>query len=415
MDPEQTLTFMSWVRDGASALATGQGGGRAAAAASVTLTSRGADGAVSRSETRTLGFAFAGPADVVGLGAGAIVRRYPTPGALDHESDRCPYVELADPTLPWRYTPTVTPPATDASLHPWLVLLVGEEGTEFTLADDRVTIAVSAQGGEHALGLPASSHRFAHVQMDAAGHRIARLLCGRPLQPGTDYVAVVVPAFDETGARSWTGAAAVTVPIYDAWRFRTAVPAGSFEDLAARLGPGDAPPATGRALLHYPRLDDAPDMEMLGALVAVTPDGPVTEDSVPPAVEADVTQLNLPARDPEGRPIVALPRYGDAWDHAAPEGATWGRDLNRDPRHRGVAGLGLEVGIRCQEELVSDALAHLGALAEARQRVRNAVLGAEVSRALWRRRGPVDASERLWLLGPSLARPTTTAGQAGCR
>ena len=53
----------------------------------------------------------------------------------------------------------------------------------------------------------------------------------------------------------------------------------------------------------------------------------------------------------------------------------WGPSLNRDPRHRGVAGLGLEVGIRSQEELVSDVLAHLGALHEARQRVRHLVMG----------------------------------------
>jgi hypothetical protein len=412
-DPVQQLTFVSWVRDAISALATAPADGRARATATVTLTAHGADGAVSGSETRSLPFLFAGPADVAGLGPGAIVRRYPSPGALDHESDRCPYIELADPSLPWRYTPTVTPNASSANLHPWLVLIVGEELTELTVADGRVTIDVSAQTGAHALGDPSSSYRFAHVQVDASGHRTARVVCGRPLQAGTDYVAVVVPAYDESGARSWTGVAPVTVPAYDVWRFRTAVPAGSFEDLAARLQPGDAPATTGRAPLDYPRLPDAPPLEVLGALVALSLDGPATEDPLPPAVTNDLAALQLPARDPEGRPIVALPRYGDAWDPKAPDTATWGTSLNRDPRHRGVAGLGLEVGIRFQEDLVTDVLAHLGALHEARQRIRHAIMGVAVSRSLWRRRVPTESTERLWFLGPSLGRLATDAGTVG--
>jgi hypothetical protein len=412
-DPVQHLTFLAWIRERISGLATGQSSGRAEAAATVTLTARGADGTVAEAETRSLPFLLAGPADVIGLGAGAIVRRYPAPGTLDHESDRCPYVELADASLPWRYTPAVTPAASSADLHPWVVLVVGEEGTELTLAGGRVTIDVSVQGDEQALGLPTSPYRFAHVQVDAAGHRTARLLSGRRLRAGTDYLAVVVPAYDESGARSWTGAGPVTPPAYDAWRFRTAVPAGSFEDLAARLRPGDAPRTTGRAPLRYPRLDGAPELEVLGALVAVSPDGPVTDPPLPAVIEEDLAALRLPARDPEGRPIVALPRYGEAWDLAAPDASAWGRSLNRDPRHRGVAGLGLEVGIRFQEDLVADVLAHLGALQEARQRVRHAVLGVAVSRSLWRRRVPAQPAARLWLLGPALSRLTTEAGTVG--
>ena len=228
-----------------------------------------------------MSFLLAGPADVAGLQPGAIVRRYPAPGTLDHESDRCPYVELADPALPWRYTPAPTP--TGADLHPWLVLVVGLEGSELTLTGGQVTIEVSAQQDTQALGDPASAYRFAHVQQDAAGHRVTRVLSGRPLQPGTDYLAVVVPAYDRSGARSWTGAAAVTVPVYDAWRFSTAVPAGSFEDLAALLHPGDAPATTGRAPLHYPRLAGGPELSVLGALVARPADAPVAEDPLPPA------------------------------------------------------------------------------------------------------------------------------------
>jgi hypothetical protein len=413
-DTPQTLTFLAWARPEISTLATAPDAGRLQAATTITLTEAHADGAPVRSETRPVSFLLAGPADVVGLQPGAIVRRYPAPGTLDHESDRCPYVELGDPTLPWRYTSAPTPAG--ANLHPWLVLVVGQEGSELTLAGGQVTIEVGAQQGEQALGDPRSAYRFAHVQQDAAGHRVTRILCGRPLLAGTDYLAALVPAFDPTGAPSWTGTAPVTVPAYDVWRFRTAVPAGSFEDLAARLvpvQPGDVPPTTGRAPLRYPRLADAPELGVLGALTTRSADHDTVEDPLPADVQADLAALQLPAHDPQGRPLVALPRYGQAWPITALDQSRLDRDLNLDPRHRGIAGLGLEVGIRAQEDLVDDVLAHLGSLQEARQRVRHLTLGLAASRSLWQRRVPTDPAARLWLLGPSLNRLVTTGGVVG--
>ena len=401
------LTFLSWVRPEIGSLVTAQAGGRAQATASITLTEAGADGGPGRSETQPVSFLLAGPADVTGLQPGAIVRRYPAPGAQDHESNRCPYVELADPTLPWRYTPAPTPAG--ASLHPWLVLVVGREGSELTLDGGHVTIEPAAQQDAQALAAPASPYRFAHVQ-DSGGHRTTRLLSGRPLEPGTDYLAVVVPAYDVSGSLSWTGADAATVPVYDFWRFHTAVPAGSFEDLAARLQPGDAPSTTGRSQLHYPRLADAPTLDTFGALVARTDDGTIAEDPLPPEVEADLADLRLPQHDPQGRPIVTLPRYGDAWDVKAPDESAWGQALNLDPRHRGIAGLGLAIGITAQEDLVDEVTANLGALQEARQRVRNLSLGLAASRSLWQQRVPADPTERLWMLGPSMPRLVTPGG-----
>lgn len=412
-DVAQQLTFLAWVRPSISSLVTAQQQGRAAARAAITLTELDAAGAVLREEPRQLPFLVAGPADVLGLQPGAITRRHPVPDALDHESDRCPYIELADPTLPWRYTPAVTP--VDASLHPWLVLVVAQTG-EVTLGVGEVSIAVSAQEA-NVLGHPDERYRFAHVQQDAVGHRVTRILSGRPLEPGTGYVALVVPAFDRVGAPAWTGAAPVSVPLYDHWEFRTAVPAGSFEDLADRLTPGEAPATTGRTALTYPRLEPPAALEELGALVART-SGPITADPLPAQVATDLARLrSLPRRDERGRPILTLPRYGDAWpvdpaDTTAP-GTGWRDELNADPRHRGLAGLGLEVGIRRQEEIVGDILNHLGALHESRQRIRHLAIGTGATRALWQRRTPVDPVQRLWLLGPALNRLATAEGRVG--
>ena len=130
-------------------------------------------------------------------------------------------------------------------------------------------------------------------------------------------------------------------------------------------------------------------------------------------MQADLAALRLPARDPQGRPIVTLPRYGQAWPITAFDQSQLDRDLNLDPRHRGVAGLGLEVGIRAQEDLVADVLANLGALREARQRVRHLALGLAASRSLWQRRVPADPAARLWLLGPALNRLITGDGTVG--
>ncbi|MEU5948765.1 hypothetical protein ABZ793_24840 [Micromonospora sp. NPDC047465] len=402
---DEQLTFHGWSRERIAALAAGVQDGRPRVETAVTLTGTDAAGATTTAATGTVRFLLAGPADVVRLAPGAITRRYPTPGAVDHESDRCPHVEFADATLPWRYTPAPRPAAGTGAQHPWLVLVVGLDGDELTLAGDQVTLSPAVQA-LHPLGTGATAYRWAHLQVDTAGRRIARLLSGRPLAPGTDYVAALVPAYDPAGQPRWTGTGPATVPCYDTWRFRTATPAGSFEDLAAALRPGAAEPETGRAPLDYPRVPTAGDLAVRGALAPLGG----TDATLPGEVHDDLDALRTPARDDRGRPIVGLPRYGEAWRAGAPEETTWSGSLNTDPRDRGVAGLGLELGIRLQEELAAEARAHQGALAEARQRIRDLVLGLHAAGGLWRRRTPADAYERLWLLGPALGRVVTPDG-----
>ena len=100
----------------------------------VTLPGTDAGGAATGSATRTVRFLLAGPGRrhrpaARARSSGAI----PTPGRVDHESDRCAHVEFADPALPWRYTPGGKPgaPGTGA-LHPWLVLVVGSKASELS-------------------------------------------------------------------------------------------------------------------------------------------------------------------------------------------------------------------------------------------------------------------------------------------
>ncbi|MGH2714813.1 MAG: hypothetical protein ACRDM7_13190 [Thermoleophilaceae bacterium] len=402
-----TLTFLPWSRERIGDLAATTVSGRARGQTTVTLTGTDAGGTTTTSVTRTLAFLLAGPPDVAGLQPGAITARYPVPGTIDAESDKSSHVELAEPTLPWRYTPAGNPASGSGTLHPWLALVVGVEGDELTVAGDRVTLSPDVQL-LHALGGASGGFQWAHVQVDAAGRRVARVLSGRPLDGGVDYLAVLVPAFAATGAFAWTGAAPVTLPVYDHWRFRTAIPPGGFRDLAEKLQPGEADPNTGRAPLDYPRVPAPGDLEVRGALAPINS----SDAQLPSAVGTDLGGLLTQSHDPQGRPIVGLPLYGDAW-HADPLSKTWGSALNRDPRHRGVAGLGLELGIRLQEELSAEAADHAGALGVAAQRVRDLVLGLAASSALWDRRLPNDPFRRLWVLGPALDRVVTDVGSLG--
>jgi hypothetical protein len=401
-----TLTFLAWVRERVGELVGGIEHGRARAATDVTLTGRTAAGAVTSTQTRQVKFLLAGPQDVTGVKPRAISGRYPAPGAIDARSDNCPYVELRDPSLPWRYTPAANPPAGAGALHPWLVLVVGVDGQELTLAGHEVALGVDVQK-QHPIGNPSQASIWAHVQ-ETGGQRRARLLSGRRLAKDTDYVAVLVPAYrgnDNSFTKAWFGTDAVTVPVYDSWRFHTAA-GGSFRELAKRLKPGSAAPGTGGAATDYPRLAGGPELVARGALAPVGS----AEAPLPAAVAADMTALIAPATDEVGRPVMGLPRYGDAWKADPASTTTWGATLNRDPRHRGAAGLGLELGIRLQDELADEASARAGALEVAAQRIRHLVLGMQAAGSLWRRRLPTDPARQFWLLGPALRRVVTDDG-----
>ena len=162
---------------------------------------------------------------------------------------------------------------------------------------------------------------------------------------------------------------------------------------------------TGTAVLRYVRLPGNQDLSVRGALAPINSgDAPV-----PASIAADLAALTTPRRDPQGRPVLGLPRYGAAW-HDNPAASTWGSVLNADPRHRGVAGLGVHVGVALQDELVDVAVRHAGALDTVAQRVRELALGLAAAASLWRRHLPSDAARQLWLFGPALRRVVTNDG-----
>ena len=392
------INFFGWRRSGIYGAISGPLLTEGRLSGSVTLTIQNTE-PPNESVSQPVTFDVMGPGDIEALKPGAVVHVVPPPGTPDAEREKCVHADLAAPDLPWRYTPRL---AAGATLRPWLALVVGTSDEVQLQPGGQVTLSQAAIAA-HDLG---RSARWAHVQEDDdhPGTFVGRLVCDRPLKPLTEYVAAVVPAFNADGSPRWTTAMpSVTLPAYHAWTFHTGED-GDFASLAGRLAPAIAEPELGRAPLRYLPLPAAAELSARGALAPIGG----TDSAVPNAVANDVLAFTTTLIDPL-RPVIGAPRYGAAWV-ADPDATTWGAAFRRDPRHRGVGGLGLRMGIDEQELLSAAAARQAGALDIAAQRIRHLVAGVAASSALWTGRLPADPSRRLAIFGPALSRIMTKRG-----
>ena len=227
-----------------------------------------------------------GPGDITGIDPQQVVRTEPTHLASDFEPNYFPAIEFDRPDFPWLFTPAK---ADDTGrLRPWLCLVVVRKQEGVTLSLDRnlplpvLEIKAPARP-DHELPDLSESWAWAHAQIagsqrDAGSLKqslagdpaltVSRLLCPRRLDPLTDYLACVVPAFrlgckaglglsiepaDEQPplglAPAWVvGAQAptqVTLPVYFYWEFRTGAGA-DFEALVRLLEARKMPPEAGK-------------------------------------------------------------------------------------------------------------------------------------------------------------------------
>jgi len=390
-------TFLPWYRLGFATALTGAppaGTARAAVPVGVRLRGETARGRIA------VPLALAGPGDVVGLDPREILRTEPFDGCADFEPSYFPYVELASPDLPWRFSPEgpASSPLPDPAggngggvqqrVRPWLALVV--------VPVDRATFEAAPTGGSAVLRCeagqlpdPGEAWAWAHVQVThdpsqplpealaTPGAARARLLCPRRLEPGVRYHAALVPTFaagraallpppaPEPLAPAWGRTGEVELPCYLHWTFRTG-PEGSFEALVRRLRPRSVPSgaggrtlATGAPGWGAHATDADATVVMQGALRPVGVAEPPLDDAV--LAESLRTAVSRTGADLELRP----PLYGQDYQRgvaALPPGSNgWIAELNTDPRRRVAAGLAAWAVAVDQEDLVDAAWQQLAA------------------------------------------------------
>jgi hypothetical protein len=393
--------FLSWRRLAGNAIGAVPVAGRPVG----TLTVDARDSAGGEA-TADVHFALHGPGDVVGLRPGAVTARFPRPGQTDAEDAYCPYVEFAATDLPWRYSPRGV---AAGEMQSWLSLLAVKP-SEIDRSGGAITVSAVA------LSDHVQAPSLAHVQV-TGGHELSRVVCMRPLTGEAEYVALLVPAFDADGDPRWDGSRAETLPVYDEWWFRTGEP-GTFETLAKQLRAADQLAGFGRISVALGGGID----ERVAVRGGLTGIHDTTDPPPPPAAAARLQDLLAfdpdsglpgvqPGFDADGRRYVRPPDYGEAWLAqvlvGAPAGG-WVGQVNDDPTHRVVAGLGLQAGVDLQDEIAGAAADRFGATSIANQRLAALGAGLAVGRSLWDRR---LKSSRVTVLG--LAAGRVIADQGG--
>lgn len=351
------------------------------------------------SETRDVEFAIQSPRDVAGMMKEEVGTVYPTPHATDIETGFLCTAELTEADLPWLYTPVLS---IGDVLPPWIVLVIGTNDDEITLLGNGNVQIEKAALNDHDL---AESAQWAHVEQMTSGP-ISRLLSPRrPDKPDTEYIAVIVPAFDDEAQPSWVNDTTnVTLPCFYHWRFHTGTRI-SFEELVNRLSGLAYIDDTGNTQVCYPRIISC----LFEAPGALRPPG---ADQYPPVKDSiidDIQELPTPLKDDTGRTAVGVPTYGTKW-FIDPIETEWADKLNSHPANRVAAGLGVAAAFHFEDQLVRTTLEQAGDFEIADERIRHLTLGTAASGSLWARRFPQEEHEQLMVLGPSMGRIATTDG-----
>jgi hypothetical protein len=404
-----------------------------------------------------------GPGDVIGVDPRGIVRTEPIRYSANFPPDQLVAIEFDAPDFPWLFTPAAA--GAGDRLRPWLVLIVvaQQPGVDIAVSADRplpaLTIAAPAVPADELPDLT-ESWAWAHVHAVEAGappsvaeelasqpdRNVSRILCPRRLEPGRDYLACLVPAFEAgrlaglgqtvpdaaTTGPAWGGTggvgATVTVPLYFHWQFRTG-PAGDFESLARRLTPRPVPDTVGYRRMAitaaHPALPPVPldaggILKLEGALRA--PDAG-SGDPLPETLGGWITELtavlNAPAQGAvagaaDGAEPVGPPVYGGrqikvpVLDGTAPG---WLTELNTDPRHRAAAGEGTAIVQLNQEAFMQAAWEQVGEVIAANALLDRARLGRELAQRIHARHVVAQGGEALLALTAPVHDRVVTGGQ----
>jgi hypothetical protein len=443
-----SLQFVSVVREGLSARLpvadTGVGSPALATTTMATALKLQASATLGTQTSPAVPVQVLGAADVSGLDPRLVLRTDPPEGAQRFDIAQFALIEFDLPGLPWMFTPLAQ---VGEKLRPWIALVVLERKSE----TDPLDTGPVARGRLPVLRVPsaddlppaAETWAWAHAQVAVDGTpsaaalgalmtgqpetALSRLLCPRRLEPGTHYVACVVPTFnagrtaglgqapDTTVAPAWTAASKfpLELPVYHHWTFFTG-DADNFERAVRRLRRASAPVQVGRVIdASKPGRSQVEDAgaAALPFAGALRPPDLTIDPYTGPAVQgyAQLASAGGVVTAPSGRqyPVVDLPIY--AGKHV---GATdvvsapvWVRELNTDPRHRVAAALGAQIVRANQEALMTAAWEQVGDIEEANRLLRLARLAREASKRIVARHiEPLDDLRRLGVLAPAFAR-----------
>jgi len=435
--------FLPWLRTGLVGYLPAPGGVAEAdptLALAVALTDGGA-----AQPTHEHTVMLRGPGHVVALDPRAVTREEPPRQARDVAPTTFPHVELHEPDLPWRHTPV----GVDAQgrLPPWIVLVCVRMQDGVALRHDPRTQrpVLHVAGARVADELPdlREAWAWAHVQIShvadgedpigdgkqAPRHALARLVCPRRLQPFARYVCAVVPAYqagveaargdvptttDLKPAWSTTAPQDVVLPTLHSWSFTTGE-AGDFETLARRMRHRLPPANLGeRPLTLLPlRLDEEPvtdgmTVPLRGSLRAPPAEDVPVEHATPPAVAQRFARLWTVEPQGDADPVVTPPQYAVA--SVTGQAPPWLAQLNHHPAHRTAAGLGAEVVLRHQEELVAAAWDQLEQARSAAMALRQTQLAAEIGRTQARKLAALPTGDAWQLTARAHARITDANG-----
>lgn len=325
------------------------------------------------------------------------------------------------------------------------------------------------------------SWRWAHAQAKAASGAdsqsvqtkvrsgeipaLCRLLSPRRLEAGVKYCAFLLPAYrqgkDSTAplrSLMWEGNGGLEqgIPYYDKWEFRTGQ-RGGFEYLARLLEPqkieGLGKKKIDCSYSTYPSLDkmvqrdpdglteDDPDyysMDLEGALRSTDE---ASEDAQAWGMDIEgrnswkkddfrtglalllnqAIDVDLIEEEEEGEdPIVMPPTYGRPYlpkREISSEYKTWQDELNLDPRHRAVAGLGAELIREHQEQFMAGAWEQLEAFQEVNKLLNRAQFARAIAKPMQNRLEQFGVGALVGVLLPmsgkvtqlpSLTNPTST-------
>jgi hypothetical protein len=414
------LRFLPWARQGAAAQIADD------AALKVHLTVNGAD--------VPMPMRLLGPGAVTGIDPKQVIRMEPRPGTADFTPYNFPAIEFDRPDFPWLFTPAKSDG--NDRIRPWLCLVVIRKQPGVSVLFNQAAslpileIKDPATPGNELPDLE-ESWAWAHAQVAGksvtsspeeglanAALNLSRLICPRKLEPDTDYVACVVPAF-ESGRKAGLGLpdeasddlkpawfsrelapAEILLPVYHHWEFRAGPPM-DFESLVRLLKARPLPEKAGKrdawignAGSGLPQIGLEGEGAILSLEGALRPLDSQPSDWPPAPRSAFQTKLRDVVNSPADAldqgatdPVVAPPIYG-RW-HAGKSRVElsggqppWLHELNLDPRHRAAAGLGAEAIRRDQESLMAAAWEQVGEIEQANQLLRRAQTARSVALSL---------------------------------